>query len=49
MGDGRTLGQAIRALDKFIAEQGRRETQQVPDPNSAVRRAHGRSAAPAPQ
>jgi len=41
MGDGRTFGQALRALDKFIAEQNRRQTQ-VPDPDSPVRRAYER-------
>jgi hypothetical protein len=41
MGDGRTFGQAVRALDKFIAEQNRRLTQ-VPDPDSPVRRAYER-------
>jgi hypothetical protein len=42
MGDGRTLGQAVRALDKFIVEQSRRDAMQVPDPNSPVRRAYDR-------
>ena len=41
MGDGRTFAQAVRALDKFIAEQSRRQTQ-VPDPDSPVRRAYER-------
>ncbi|NUR75916.1 MAG: hypothetical protein HOQ28_06490 [Thermoleophilia bacterium] len=41
MGDGRSFGQAVRALDKFIAEQNRRQTQ-VPDPDSPVRRAYER-------
>jgi hypothetical protein len=41
MGDGRTFGQAVRALDKFIAEQNRRGAQ-VPDPDSPVRRAYER-------
>jgi hypothetical protein len=41
MGDGRTFGQAVRALDKFIAEQHRRQSQ-VPDPESPVRRAYER-------
>jgi len=40
MGDGRTFGQAVRALDKFIAEQNRRGSQ-VPDPDP-VRRAYER-------
>jgi hypothetical protein len=42
MGDGRTFSQALRALDKFIVEQHRRDTEQVPDPNSPVRRAYDR-------
>jgi hypothetical protein len=42
MGDGRTFSQAVRALDKFIVEQNRRDTEQVPDPNSPVRRAYDR-------
>jgi hypothetical protein len=42
MGDGRSFGQALRALDKFIAEQSRRDAMQVPDPNSPVRRAYDR-------
>jgi hypothetical protein len=42
MGDGRTFGQSVRALDKFIVEQNRRDAQQVPDPNSPVRRAYDR-------
>jgi hypothetical protein len=42
MGDGRTFGQALRALDKFIVEQSRRDAMQVPDPNSPVRRAYNR-------
>jgi hypothetical protein len=41
MGDGRSFGQAVRALDKFIVEQNRRLTQ-VPDPDSPVRRAYER-------
>jgi hypothetical protein len=41
MGDGRTFAQAVRALDKFIVEQNRRQTQ-VPDPDSPVRRAYER-------
>ena len=40
MGDGRSFGQAVRALDKFIAEHDRRS--QVPDPDSPVRRAYER-------
>jgi hypothetical protein len=42
MGDGRSFGQALRALDKFIVEQGRRDATQVPDPNSPARRAYER-------
>jgi hypothetical protein len=42
MGDGRSFGQALRALDKFIVEQSRRDATQVPDPNSPVRRAYDR-------
>jgi hypothetical protein len=42
MGDGRTFGQALRALDKFILEQSRRDASQVPDPNSPVRLAYDR-------
>jgi hypothetical protein len=48
MGDGRTFGQALRALDKFIVEQSRRDATQVPDPYSPIRRAYERIvAAPA--
>jgi hypothetical protein len=42
MGDGRSFGQAVRALDKFIVEQNRRDASQVPDPNSPVRRVYDR-------
>ena len=42
MGDGRSFGQAVRALDKFISEQSRRDAPQVLDPNSPVRRAYDR-------
>jgi hypothetical protein len=42
MGDGRSFGQALRALDKFIVEQSRRDATQVPDPNSPARRAYER-------
>ena len=42
MGDGRSFGQAVRALDKFIVEQNRRDTPQVPDPNSPIRRVYDR-------
>jgi hypothetical protein len=41
MGDGRSFGQSVRALDKFIAEHDRRLTA-VPDPDSPVRRAYER-------
>jgi hypothetical protein len=41
MGDGRTLAQAIRALDKFVAEQSRRD-RRPPDPDCPVRRAYER-------
>jgi hypothetical protein len=41
MGDGRTLDQAIRALDKFVAERAH-TPRNVPDPNSPVRRAYER-------
>jgi hypothetical protein len=40
MGDGRTLAQAIRALDKFVAEQNCRN--RAPDPDCPVRRAYER-------
>lgn len=49
MGDGRSFGQAVRALDKFVAEQRRRDASQVPDPNSPIRRAYDRIVAPATQ
>jgi hypothetical protein len=49
MGDGRSFGQALRALDKFIVEQSRRDASQVPDPNSPVRRVYDRIVAPAAQ
>jgi hypothetical protein len=39
MGDGRTFDQALRALDKLIAEQARVET---PDVDSPIRRAYER-------
>jgi hypothetical protein len=42
MGDGRTFGQSVRALEKFIVEQSRRDASQIPDPNSPVRRAYDR-------
>ena len=42
MGDGRSFGQSVRALDKFIAEQARRDAQEVPDPHSPIRRAYDR-------
>jgi hypothetical protein len=41
MGDGRTFDQAVRALDKFIAEHTSPATD-VPDPNSPIRRAYER-------
>jgi|1186.fasta_scaffold67904_2 hypothetical protein len=41
MGDGRSLAQAIRALDKFVAEQSR-SRDRVPDPDCPVRRAYER-------
>ena len=39
VGDGRTFDQALRALDKLIAEQNRAN---VPDADSPVRRAYER-------
>jgi hypothetical protein len=39
MGDGRTLEQALRALDKLVAEQSRSD---VPDADSPIRRAYER-------
>ncbi|MFL5961614.1 MAG: hypothetical protein ACJ757_01790 [Gaiellaceae bacterium] len=44
MGDGRTLGQAVRALEKFIVEQDRRDTPKVPAANSPFRAADDRPA-----
>jgi hypothetical protein len=41
MGDGRTFDQAVRALDKFVAEH-MAAPRNVPDPNSPVRRAYER-------
>jgi hypothetical protein len=41
VGDGRTFDQAIRALDKFVAERAH-TPRNVPDPNSPVRRAYER-------
>ena len=41
MGDGRSLDQAIRQLDKLIAERSRAPSN-VPDPYSPVRRAYER-------
>ena len=41
MGDGRTLDQAIRALDKFVSERAQAPGN-IPDPNSPVRRAYER-------
>ena len=40
MGDGKTFSQAVRALDKFVHEQTRRDD--VPDPNSPIRLAYER-------
>jgi hypothetical protein len=39
VGDGKTFGQAVRALEKFMAEQSRSD---VPDPGSPVRLAYER-------
>jgi hypothetical protein len=39
MGDGRTFEQALRALDKLVAEQSRSE---LPDANSPIRRVYER-------
>jgi hypothetical protein len=39
MGDGRTFEQALRALDKLVAEQSRSD---IPDANSPIRRAYER-------
>ncbi len=44
MGDGKTLSQALRALDKLLAEQMRRDD--VPDPNSPIRLAYERIVSP---
>jgi len=41
VGDGRTFDQAVRALDKFVAERAKAPGN-VPDPNSPVRRAYER-------
>lgn len=41
MGDGRSFDQAIRALDKFIAEHTD-PTSDVPDPSTPVRHAYER-------
>ena len=41
VGDGRTFDQAIRALDKFVAERVQAPGN-IPDPNSPVRRAYER-------
>jgi hypothetical protein len=40
VGDGKTFGQALRALDKFMAEQSRADG--VPDPGSPIRLAYER-------
>lgn len=39
MGDGRTLEQALRALDKLVVEQARSD---IPDADSPIRRAYER-------
>jgi hypothetical protein len=39
MGDGRTLEQALRALDKLVVEQTRSD---IPDADSPIRRAYER-------
>ena len=41
VGDGRTFDQALRALDKFVAERVQ-APRNIPDPNSPVRRAYER-------
>ena len=41
VGDGRTFDQALRALDKFVAERVQAPGN-IPDPNSPVRRAYER-------
>jgi hypothetical protein len=41
MGDGRTFDQALRALEKLIAERAAKD-RDVPDPDSPVRRAYER-------
>jgi len=40
MGDGKTFAQAVRAIDKFVAEQTRRDGS--PDPYSPIRLAYER-------
>jgi hypothetical protein len=40
VGDGKTFGQAVRALEKFMVEQSRSDD--VPDPNSPIRLAYER-------
>jgi hypothetical protein len=45
MGDGRTFEQALRALDKLVAEQSRSD---LPDANSPIRRAYERIVGAAP-
>ena len=40
MGDGKTFDQAARAIDKFLAEQTRRDGS--PDPHSPIRLAYER-------
>jgi hypothetical protein len=49
MSDGRTLGQAVRALDKFIVEQDRRDTPKVPPVSTTFPAADGRPAGSAQQ
>jgi hypothetical protein len=41
VGDGRSLDQVLRALDKFVAEHVQ-ASGNIPDPNSPVRRAYER-------
>jgi hypothetical protein len=41
VGDGRTFDQALRALEKFVAERVQAPGN-IPDPNSPVRRAYER-------
>jgi hypothetical protein len=48
VGDGRTFDQALRALDKLIAERAQARPE-VPDPYSPVRRAYERIINATPQ